>query len=147
VPFTGFNVDHVAIGPNGVFAVETKTRRKRKDRRTAHPAHIVKWNGRELTWPSGRTDADPVDQADRNAKAIAQFLAKATGEPVVCQPVLTLPGWWIESTGRGRVIVAPTKGLPRQLLKLGSPVLSPEQIQRIAYQLEQKCRPDPSGKG
>jgi len=28
VPFEGFNIDHVPVGPPGIFAVETKTRRK-----------------------------------------------------------------------------------------------------------------------
>lgn len=142
VPFDGYNVDHVAVGPAGVFAIETKTRRKRKDRATVHPAHIVKWDGQQLTWPTGgRSDAE-VEQAKRNAKAVADFLSKATGEPVACLPVLTLPGWYVDASGRGSVIVAATKGLHRLLVKCGAQGISPVAMQRIAYQFEQRCRPE-----
>lgn len=140
VPFDRYNVDHVAVGPIGVFAVETKTRRKWKDRATVHPAHMVVWDGRQLTWPSGTRNDFGLVQAARNAQTLAEFLTKAVGEPVRCQPVLTLPGWWIEAKGRGSVIVASTKGLSKVLPKCGHAVLPPAQVQRIAYQLEQHCR-------
>lgn len=142
VPFAGFNVDHVAVGPVGVFVVETKTRRKWKDRATVHPAHVVVWDGKLLTWPSGEKNNLGLEQAGRNAKTVGEFLSKATGEPVSCQPVLTLPGWWIEPAGRGSVIVSATKGLSKILLKCGGSVMPPAQVQRIAYQLEQRCRPE-----
>lgn len=140
VPFNGYNVDHVAVGPVGVFAVETKTKRKWRDRAIVHPAHVVVWDGQQLKWPSGTKNDFGLDQATRNAKTIGEFLSKATGERVECHPVLTLPGWWIEPAGRGAVIVASTKGLHKVLPKCGSTPLSAEQVRRIAYQLEQKCK-------
>ena len=145
VPFDGYNVDHVAVGPVGVFAVETKTRRKWKDRATVHAAHIVVWDGKQFTWPSGTKNEFGLDQAVRNAKTVGDFLSKATGESVSCQPVLTLPGWFIEPAGRGNVIVASPKGLHKVLPKCGPITLTAAQVQRVAFQLEQKCRPD--GKG
>lgn len=142
VSFNGFNVDHIAVGPVGVFAVETKAKRKWKERATAHPAHMLKWDGRQITWPSGKKNDFGVAQADRNARTVAEFLSKSTGEPVICQPVLTLPGWWVELEGRGGVIVASTKGLHKVLLKCGCTPLNPARIQQIAFQLEQKCKPE-----
>lgn len=142
VPFDGYNVDHVAVGPVGVFAIETKARRKWRDRASAHAAHIVKWDGRQLTWPSGVKNDFGLEQAKRNAAAVAEFLTKATGEAVTCQPVLTLPGWYVEATGRGSVIVASAKGLCKVLPRCGSEEISPVLVQRMAYQLEQRCRPE-----
>jgi hypothetical protein len=141
VPFDGYNVDHVVVGPSGVFAVETKTRRKWKAHATAHAAHIVKWDGRQLTWPSGSKNDFGLEQARRNARSTAEFISKACGESITCQPVLTLPGWWVEMVGRGDVVVASTKGLHKVLQKLGNTPTSAELIQRIAYQLEQRCKP------
>lgn len=87
-----FNVDHVAVEPIGVFAVETKATRKWKDRATAHEGYKVKRNGRQLTWPSGAKNELGLAQAERNAKTVADFLSKASGERTECTPVLTLPG-------------------------------------------------------
>jgi hypothetical protein len=142
VPFDSFNVDHVAVGPVGVFAVETKTRRKWEDRAAVHPAYKVIWDGLQFTWPSGVKNDFGLEQATRNAKTVGEFLSKSTGERVVCLPVLTLPGWYIEPAGRGTVIVAATKGLHKVLPKCGSTPLTPTRIQQIAFQLEQKCRPE-----
>lgn len=143
VPFPGFNVDHVAVGPVGVFAIETKARRKWRNRKTVHPPHIVKWDGAMLTWPSGAKNQDGVDQAERNAATVAEFLSRSTGEPVQCKPVLTFPGWWVEVGGRGATIVASTKGLHKVLPICGGAGLTAPQMQRIVFQLEQRCRPDP----
>src|SRR5207248_10817074 len=54
VPFGNYNIDHVLIGPTGVFVVETKTRRKR----TAHGAgkHKVQFDGTQLNFPGGKWD-------------------------------------------------------------------------------------------
>lgn len=142
VPFEGFNIDHVAVGQTGIFAVETKTRRKWKDRATKNPAHIVRYDGRQFTWPSGATNGFGLEQAERNARTLGDWLTKATGEEVNCRPVLTLPGWWIETTGNeGRVLVGASKGLHRLLLRSGSGAITADQLRRIAYQLEERCRP------
>lgn len=46
------NIDHVAVGPGGVFAIETKTRRKK----TAPPGrkdHVVQCDGKAIQFPWG----------------------------------------------------------------------------------------------
>jgi len=45
-----FNLDHVVVGPTGLFAIETKTRRKGRAREGLAD-HKVFYDGRQLIWP------------------------------------------------------------------------------------------------
>ena len=133
VQFEGYNIDHVIVAPAGVYAVETKTRRKGLEA----GSHKVKYDGQKLIYP-GWDDTYGLDQAERNAKSLAIWLSSAVGEPVTVKPILTLPGWFIERIGKGRVHVL----TPKEILKFVTPdvqaVLSPQLIQRIAHQIEQR---------
>ncbi|MEX2382147.1 MAG: nuclease-related domain-containing protein [Opitutales bacterium] len=136
--FDRFNIDHVLVGPPGVFAVETKTRRKPIGEK-GKAAHKVIFDGGKLHYPWGQ-DTHGLKQAKRNADHLATWLSSATGEKVNVEAILTLPGWWVERTGRGTVHVVNTKEIPKIFPRNPPSPLSPEQIQRIAHQIEQKCR-------
>ena len=136
-----FNVDHVVVGPAGVFAVETKTRTK-KESREGKAEYKVVYDGKTLGFEgdAGRSYTDFLDQTRRNAEWLSSWLGKATGETVATRGVLVLPGWYVERTGRGDVLVMSHKQV-KSLPKVScASKLSPEQIQRIAHQLEQRCR-------
>ena len=60
---SAFNLDHIAIGPGGVYAIETKTRRKGRAR-PGFDDHKVFFDGRDLVWPWGE-DNHGLDQAER----------------------------------------------------------------------------------
>lgn len=131
------NIDHVVVGPGGVFAIETKTR----SRRTAPPGvadHIVRYDGKVLRFPWGE-DGGAVPQAERNARWLAGFLTQATGMPVEVSAVLVVPGWYVESTGNYPVKAMNAKYLAKALASQ-PPRLPPDAIQRIAHQVEQRCR-------
>jgi hypothetical protein len=94
-PDEGGNIDHVLIGPAGVFALDTKTLSIPADR----AARIV-YDGTRLRI-DGKDSADfgdrrPLDQAQGEAAALARMLLSCTGEDVPVQPVLLYPGWWVE---------------------------------------------------
>lgn len=56
-------------------------------------------------------------------------------------PVLALPGWFVGRKGRGDVHVFSGKELRKHLLGLQqSQPVGAEQMQRVAHQLEQRCR-------
>lgn len=62
VPGEGFNLDHVVIGPEAVYIVETKAIRKpRKD--LHRDGHKVSYNGDELRFASGYSTRKPIKQA------------------------------------------------------------------------------------
>lgn len=130
-----FNIDHVVIGPSGVFAVETKTRRKPKHLRGKEKAKVV-FDGTHLAFPTF-TDQYGVEQAIRNAETLSQELTKSTGDTVKAKPILTLPGWFVERTGRGGLLVLN----PKQLVSAikGKRELEEDQIRRIRHQIQQRA--------
>ncbi len=133
-----WNIDHVVVGPPGVFAVETKTRRKRRGGPRQKDYRVV-YDGRRLTFPRG-TDRGALDQARRNARWLGRFLSSATGHAVRVQPILTLPGWFIDRRKPGPVTVVNHKELPSAIRRHPARRLSPAEIQSIAHQLDRKCR-------
>lgn len=138
VPGEQFNVDHVVIAREGLFAVETKGYSKPVSD-DAKAAARVQYDGARLTFPMFRT-SKPLEQADRQAQWLAQWLSKATGSPVSAVPVLALPGWYVDQTGVGPVRVYSGRQLSQLLSSRGTKSLSEQDMQRIAYQVEQRCR-------
>jgi len=135
-----FNLDHVAVGPQGVFAIETKTRRK-GGARPGFDDHKVFFDGRGLVWPWGE-DNHGLEQAERNAVWLANTLKDESGERFHVTPILTLPGWFVEmKPSRDSRICRVTnpKGLTK-LLPSGPAVLDARQIAAIAGKLEARCR-------
>lgn len=91
-----FNIDHVVVTPAGVFAVETKSRLKPP---AGSGVPKVKYDGQSLDFGSWQ-EAKPVEQAERQARWLASYLRKETGDTFAVTPVLALPGWWVERTAR-----------------------------------------------
>lgn len=137
---TKFNVDHVAVGPQGVFVIETKTRRK-GPARPGFDDHKVYFDGRSLVWPWGE-DNHGLEQAERTSVWLANTLKDELGERVHVQPILTLPGWWVEpkpSRDSRLCRVTNPKGLTK-FLPAGSAILTAQQINNIGTKLESRCR-------
>lgn len=139
VPGEKFNVDHVVVAPQGVFAVETKGYSKPTEASGKAGATVV-FDGRQLMFPE-YSSVKAIEQARRQTAWVADWLQRATGDTVHVVPVLALPGWYVERKGRGDVHVLSGKELRKHLLGLqqAKPVTA-EQLQRIAHQLEQRCR-------
>lgn len=138
-PAENFNIDHVVVGPGGVYAVETKGRAKPDKGRGTVDATVV-YDGQVLRFPDWH-EKDPLDQASRQAEWLQKWLISATAEQVSVRPVLALPGWFIERTKPGNVLIFNGKN-PQFLGKSqnSNGKLAPDMIQRIAHQLEQRCR-------
>lgn len=139
IPAEKFNIDHVVIAPQGVFAVETKGYSKPNRAQGVADAR-VEYDGKALRFPDWSTNK-PIEQAARQAQWLSRWLASATGEPVAVAPVLALPGWFVDRKGRGDVAVLSGRELRNHLLKSrGAQSLSAEQMQRVVHQVEQRCR-------
>ena len=95
-----FNVDHVVVGTGGLFAIETKTRRKRK----GSAGHEVTFNGTILEYPWGSGDWG-VKQARDRANHLGRWLSKKLQTDIAATPVLILPGWYVRRAGKSDVRV------------------------------------------
>lgn len=84
-----FNVDHLVVGPNGVFAIETKnySKPKRGEVKVAYDGKRVRWNG------VAHQD-DEARQAIAVAMAAKELIFKETGLKVFVTPVLCAVGWF-----------------------------------------------------
>ncbi len=134
-----FNLDHVVIGPAGVFAIETKTRRKGRAR-VGFMAHEIIYDGRALAYPWGEEDYG-LDQALRQSKWLATYLQRQLGRPVPVTPLLVFPGWMIIRKSNGPVTVLNPKELPSAIAsRTAAPVLDETTQDLIARQLEARCR-------
>lgn len=138
VPFDGFNIDHVIIGAPGVFVVETKTRRKPANIKGTDRA-TVEAHGDVLEFPHGRETA-AVPQARLNAKTLGAWLSQATAERVVVNGIVTLPGWWVNRRQVHDVNVLNPEEIKHSFPTRPKNPLTPEQVQRIAHQMTERCR-------
>lgn len=87
-----FNVDHVLVGPAGVFACETKTRTK-----PASGEAVIHHDGLSVTLDNDPPDIEPVRQAKASATAIRAILSDRTGHTAIpVRPVLLYPGWFVK---------------------------------------------------
>lgn len=138
LPCDTFNIDHVIVGPSGVYAVETKARRKPTDEKGKKLEWRVTYDGTQLIFPRTGPDARWPAQAIRAADHLSTWLTSATGEPVTAIPMLVIPGWLIDRQARGPVKVLNEKEVRHSFPRVAA--LSSEQIHRITHQLSEKCR-------
>lgn len=132
----GFNVDHVLIGPAGVFTVETKTHSKpaRGDAR-------ITFDGDRLLIAGFEPERDPIVQAKAQAAWLRTLLGESTGRKLAVRPVILFPGWFVEQ-GQGTtrdVWVLNPKALP-DFLEHNASVLTPEDVKLASYHLSRIIR-------
>ena len=133
-----FNIDHIVLGPAGVFAVETKARSKPTSGNRTEDAKMT-YDGKCLYFPGWR-ESKPLEQAKNQAVWLERWLASCTGEKTVVRPVVALPGWFITRTSsKGMPVIN-----PKQFLSIDRPLngkmLDSTQITRIVHQIDQRCR-------
>lgn len=93
------NIDHVVVGHNAVFAVETKWRSKQGK----GTASAEVWSdGQSLQFPGGFSDTAAVEQASACAADLSRYLTGRTGERVRVVPVVSLPGWFTKDRPRAK---------------------------------------------
>lgn len=130
----GFNIDHLVVGPNGIFAIETKGRHKRiKDEKN----YKVKFENSHLAFPSW-FESKPLEQAQNQANWVNKWLQGATGFNTQVLPVLCFPGWFIELKQRPNFPIVSHKQLVKTILSMRQVNLSQEQQSAICHQVVQR---------
>jgi len=88
-----FNVDHVLIGPSGVYTIETKTHSK-----PVKGKSLVTYDGKIVKVNGFQPDRDPVVQASAEAGWLHDFIESSTGKKFKVQPVVLYPGWYVTAS-------------------------------------------------
>ena len=132
----GFNVDHVIVGPAGIFTIETKTISKPEKGET-----VVRYNGEKITVGGFTPDRDPLVQGKAQAAWVRDLVAETTGNDYEVRPVVLYPGWFV-MTPPGKwfdVLVMSPKALPG-LLKKSHAKVSADEVKAIAFNLSRHVR-------
>lgn len=132
----GFNIDHVLIGPAGVFTIETKTYSK-----APGPDVRVRFDGETLTVDGVELDKDPIVQGKAQAGWLRLVLEESTGRKLLTRSVILFPGWFVEQKpGTSREVwVLEPKALPG-FLKHEPELLSPEDVKLATFHLSRFIR-------
>ena len=138
LPADNFNIDHVVIARQGVFAVETKGFTKPNRNRGREDAKVV-FDGHSLQFPTWTT-REPLEQAERQAAWLGKWLSAAIDSPVRALPVVALPGWFVERKGRGDVRVYSGRELAEMLRARGARPVADHDLERIVHRVDERCR-------
>lgn len=129
-----FNIDHVVVGPTGLFAIETKTYSKlwpRDERRSEK----IEFDGEQINFSWG-AETKEIRQATRQAVWLAsQFRRK-----YFAQPILAFPGWKVEEREIGNVWILYPAGLADAITKRSKRSLDTEAIEDVRSYLAKVCR-------
>lgn len=133
---TGFNIDHVLIGPAGVYTIETKTWSKP----IKGSARVV-FDGADLKVGGIEPDRSPVVQAKAQAGWMKSMLLESTGKRYAVHPVIVFPGWFVENTAGSfkDLWVLEPKALPT-FLQNAENRLEPEDVKLAAFHLSRLIR-------
>jgi hypothetical protein len=127
IPGSRANIDHIVIGPSGVFVVETKS----------YAGAVQVKRGELLV--AGRRRTEIIDQVWREASVVGDILPDVEVTPLVCIHRADLPLRRVELDG---VRLVGGKGLIRRLREpLGELLLSDMEVDRIADLLDARLRP------
>jgi hypothetical protein len=132
----GFNIDHVVIGPAGVFTIETKTFSK-----PLKGEPKVEFKGDALLVDGFELDRNPIIQAKAQASWLRELLTESCGRKFAVRPVILFPGWYVEQ-GKGttrEVWVLNPKALP-EFLDHERKVLEESDVALATFHLSQFIR-------
>lgn len=142
VPGEGdWNVDHVVVAPSGVYAIETKTRRKSATQGGRKDYEII-YDGKTLQLPTW-TDTRILEQTKANARWLAKHLSKALAEEIKVTPILTFPGWFITSQVKPsgfELRVLNHKQIRSVIVDGSPPKIDDKRLKQIGHQLDLRCR-------
>ena len=133
LPGDGFNVDHVVVGPTGVYVIETKTR--------SGSGTIEYHASDELVFGGKISDNRPLSQARSNAYAVHAHLKEHLREYFWVKPVVVFVGNWRVRREAGDYDVdVVTADQLENYFDRQQPELTSKDIARIRSHLERSAR-------
>lgn len=133
LPGDGFNVDHVVVGPTGVYAIETKVR--------SGSGTIDYRNDDELLLGGRISDSPALRQARGSARAVHLELKEHLREHYWVKPLLVFLGDWRVRRAAGDFAVdVITEDQLENYFDWGQPELTSKEIAHISSHLERSAR-------
>lgn len=131
IVWDGFNIDHVIVGPAGVFTIETKTYRKRPGANSQ-----IYYNGKTVMIDGVKSLKDPIKQAIGQKYQLEGFIKDNAKMDIKVRPVVIFPNWFIKKDdNKSDVLVFNEKSLSG-FLKKEEMLLNQEQINLISSHIE-----------
>ena len=130
----GFNVDHVVVGPPGVFAVETKFR---------SGSGLIEFRNGQGIFVGGREEErDSLKQARGSAGAVHDLIRQDAGLDVWVKPLVVFVGdWRVKNQWRDTdVRVITSQDIPHYFERQDQPELPPAEIKLICSHLMRTAR-------
>lgn len=134
-PAEKFNIDHIVIGPNGVFAVETKFRSKPKHLKGKDASIHV--GGNTLRF-AGWNDTETIPQAKRQAAWLSRWLSDAYQQQIPVTPIIAVPGWWVENYRTSHVYSG--RNIHSAIANIKGSSLSSDAKNFVVKLVDQRCR-------
>lgn len=114
IPYPGSNIDHIVVGNDKIFAIETFVVNKNHPSSTT-PTHVVSsvdFDGKTLKFPFLET-AEPVEAAISHADHLRQRIEGNCGVKFQVMPVVAIPGWHVSISRKGKaevLVINPKRG-------------------------------------
>jgi hypothetical protein len=131
---TDSNIDHVLVGPGGIFAIETKTYSVFGNGCVRVDEHGV------LRLSNKPTIKSPLRQAAASAVSVAKILQDRMRRDFDVTPVLIFPGWTLKGAKAETGVVVLNDGMITEFFGSRPTVLSDDQITNICSHLDQTAR-------
>jgi hypothetical protein len=133
----GYNIDHVVIAPNGIFAIETKAPSKPLKGQSE-----VVFDGETVAVAGGPPDKEPIIQAKSAANRLREIIREMSGQDHRIVPVLLYVDWFVKSTSFCRDIhVMNQEYFVKAFENLGGTEMLPsDSIKLLAASLERYLR-------
>lgn len=138
-PTDRFHIDHIIIGPHGVFTVTTKVVPKLAYR-LEKPVML---DGQRIVFGK-MSDHRTMAYAAFQAAWLAKWLLTATGEALTVQSILTVPGWSMKTLRKSTVLGVEPSAIGNAVSRFQGYRLSQKTIRLVSEQIESKCRIDPA---
>jgi len=135
-PTDRFHIDHIIIGPAGVFTVTTKVIAPTGNKRGA----ALTVDGQRLLLGKNAKDDRTVPYAAFQATWLAKWLLTATGEALPVRSVLTIPGWRIRILKQSTVLVIEPAVIGDVMGRFSGNRLTGKTIRTVCEQIEAKCQ-------
>jgi len=136
VPGDKFNLDHVVLAEQGIFVIETKSRRKPNSKSS------VVFDGDRILIAGHAPDRDPVTQSAAQVRWLQQFIKESTGKDFPVRGVVVFPGWFVERTEaakKSNLWVLEPKALP-PFIDHEPKRMAPSDVALAAYHLSRFIR-------